>query len=78
MAGVVLEDPREHRILREVLEAAASLAIQKHEVLKVGDAAAAPVARPAPLAARALQLRRSLLRYQACMAEVLAFQGTKP
>ena len=65
-AAVVLDDPGEDRVLREVLEAAARLAVEEHEVLKVGDAAALPVARPAPPAARALQLRSRLRLYQAC------------
>ena len=66
-AAVVLNDPGKDGILREVLEAAASLAIQKHEVLEVGDAPALPVACPASPAACALQLRRRLLLDQACI-----------
>ena len=66
-AAVVLDDPGEHGVLRQILETAAGLAVEEHEVLEVGDAAALPVARPAPPAARALQLRRRLPLYQACV-----------
>lgn len=42
LTGVVAQDKREHGVLHEVVEGAASVLVEMREVLKVGDLARAP------------------------------------
>ena len=54
---IVLYDPREDRILGEVHEGTAGLAVQKHEVVKVGHTATLPVCPPSFAILPLLQLQ---------------------
>lgn len=42
LASVVTQDEREHRVLHEVVEGAASMLVEVRQVLEVGDLARAP------------------------------------
>ncbi len=55
--AIVLYHPGEDRILGEVHEGAAGLAVQKHEVVKVGNAATLPVCPPSFAILSLLQLQ---------------------
>eukprot|EP00518_Triparma_eleuthera_P015749 CAMPEP_0197558568 /NCGR_PEP_ID=MMETSP1320-20131121/19533_1 /TAXON_ID=91990 /ORGANISM="Bolidomonas sp., Strain RCC2347" /LENGTH=124 /DNA_ID=CAMNT_0043119891 /DNA_START=82 /DNA_END=451 /DNA_ORIENTATION=- len=58
VTGVVREDPREDRILRDVVEASAREEVEPHQVLKVANLATAPKVRY-------LELREHLPWHQA-------------